>query len=166
MASWLDISIFGLTIFVMLIGLFGLIVPMFPGIAVIWAAALGYGLLTGFPTLGIVMMVLISLLMISGVTVDNVMMGIGARKGGASWWSLVAAMVAGLVGTLLWPPVGGLIAAPLSVLLIEYLRARDIKKAFNAMGGMAAGWGLSFVARFLIGVFMIACWAIWAFFRS
>ena len=165
MPPWLDISIFGLTVFVMLVGLFGLIVPLFPGIVVIWLAALGYGVVTGFTTLGIVLFILITLLMILGTTIDNILAWVGGRQGGASWVSLLVGTIAGIAGTLLWPPLGGLIATPLVLLLAEYLKARDIRKAFKALGGMAAGWGLSYLARLAIGVVMILFWGLWAIFK-
>ncbi len=101
MPDWLDISIFAITQVVMLVGLFGLLVPLFPGIVVMWLAALGYGVVTGFSTLGIVLFIIITLLMLAGTLVDNVLMGAGARKAGASWLSIAAALVAGVVGTLL-----------------------------------------------------------------
>ena len=70
-------------------------------------------------------------------------------------------MLAGVVGTALWPPVGGLIAAPLGLLLAEYARAGDFQKAFRATKGLALGCGWAFVARFAIGVVMMALWGIW-----
>jgi uncharacterized protein YqgC (DUF456 family) len=151
-----------LTLIVMLVGLFGLLVPMFPGIFVIWLAALGFGVLHGFGGPGIWLFVGITLLMLVGETIDNVLMGIGARKGGAACSSILFGFLAGVVGTLIFPPVGGLIAAPLTVLLLEYWRSRDWKKARSALGGLALGWGLSFVARLGIGVVMIGLWGIWA----
>jgi len=165
MPPWLDISIFALTVFVMLVGLFGLIVPLFPGIVVIWLAALGYGVVTGFTTLGIVLFILITLLMILGTTIDNILAWVGGRQGGASWVSLLVGTIAGIAGTLLWPPLGGLIATPLVLLLVEYLTARDIRNAFKALGGMATGWGFSYIARLAIGVVMILFWGLWAIFK-
>lgn len=163
MPTWLDISVFGLTLFVMLVGLFGLIIPIFPGIIVIWLAALGYGIVTGFGTLGWVIFAILTVLMLVGVTVDNVLMGAGARRGGASWGSILVGLLAGVVGTFLFPPVGGLIAAPAAVLLLEYLRGRDWERAWQATRGLAMGWGLSFLVRFGIGAVMIGAWLIWAF---
>jgi uncharacterized protein len=165
MEPWLEASIFGVTLFVMLIGLLGILIPLFPGIIIIWLAAMVYGLVVGFNLLGWIMFILITLAMIAGVTVDNVLMGLGARKGGASWWSIGASLLAGILGTLLLPPFGGLIAAPLVVLLIEFRRVRDWKKAREAFKGLAVGWGLSFAASFGIGVLMICLWGIWAVFR-
>jgi uncharacterized protein len=165
MEPWLDTSIFGLTLVVMLVGLFGLIVPLFPGIVVIWLGALGYGLLVRFGTVGTIFFILITLLMLAGETVDNVLMGVGARKGGASWRSIILGMVAGILGTLLVPPIGGLIAAPLTVFLLEYLRVGDWSKVLSAMRGLATGWGLSFLVRFGIGLAMIFSWGLWVWLR-
>jgi uncharacterized protein YqgC (DUF456 family) len=159
--GWLDISIFGLTQIVMLVGLFGLIVPVFPGIVVMWLAALGYGIVTGFETLGIVIFIFLTLLMLFGTTIDNILMWAGARQGGASWLSIAVALVAGVLGTLLWPPIGGLIAAPLSVFLLEYWRLRDWELAWNSIRGLARGWGLSFFIRFATGLVMMVLWWLW-----
>ena len=145
---WLDATVFALTLFVMLVGLVGLVIPIFPGIEVIWLAALGYGILTGFDSPGLLIFIFITIALIPGVTVDNILMGAGARRGGASWLSILAALVAGIVGTLLFPPVGGLIAAPLAVLLLEFQRVRNMGKAWVATRGLAVGFILSVGAKF------------------
>jgi len=162
MPTWIAASIFWITLIIMIVGLFGLIVPIFPGITVIWLAALGYGVVTGFTPLGWGLMAVITVLLILGVTIDNILMGARAHKEGAAWSSLGLGMLAGILGTLLFPPVGGFIAAPLVVLLMEYLRQRDISKALASLRGLAVGWGLSFVVRFFIGLIMIGVWLIWA----
>jgi uncharacterized protein YqgC (DUF456 family) len=161
MPNWLHTSLFVLTQAVILVGLFGLIVPVFPGVVIIWLATLGYGIVKGFSTLGIVLFVIITLLMVGGTLVDNVLMGAGARKQGASWSTIIVALVAGVLGTLFFPPIGGLIAAPLAVLALEYMRSKDINQAWNALKGLAAGWGMSFVARFAIGLVMMGLWWAW-----
>jgi hypothetical protein len=160
--AWLSDAIFVITLSVMLVGLFGLLVPIFPGIVVIWLAALGYGVVTGFTTLGWVLFAVITLLMITGATIDNVLMSAKAHKEGAAWYSIVLGMLAGILGTIFFPPFGGLIAAPLVVWLLEYLRLRDITKSLASLRGMAIGWGASFVVRFMIGLAMIGIWLVWA----
>ena len=148
----------------MLVGLFGLIIPVFPGMLIMWLSALGYGILTkGFDALGIFLFVLITLVTIAGMLADNVMMGVGARQGGASWLTIIVALACGVIFTFVFPPFGGLIAAPLSVFLIEYWRRRDRSKAWQATRGLAIGWGLSFLVRFGIGLVLIAIWLLWAF---
>ena len=162
MPAWLSVSIFWTTLIIMFVGLFGLIVPVFPGIMVIWLAALGYGVATGFTTLGWVLFAVITILFITGATIDNVLMGAKARKEGAAWSSLALGMLAGILGTIFFPPLGGLIAAPLVLLLLEYLRHRDFKKALATLRGLAIGWGSAFMVRILIGAAMIGVWLVWA----
>ena len=162
MPFWLSTTIFGITLVLMLVGLFGLIVPIFPGITVIWLAALGYGVATGFTTLSWVLFAVITILFISGATIDNVLMNAKAHKAGAAWSTLLLGVLAGILGTVFFPPFGGLIAAPLVVFLLEYLRQRDFKKALASLRGMAIGWGSAFVVRFLIGAAMIGIWMLWA----
>ena len=162
MPFWLSTTIFGITLVIMLVGLFGLIVPIFPGITIIWLAALGYGVATGFTTLGWVLFAVITILFITGAVIDNVLMNAKAHKAGASWSTLFLGVLAGILGTIFFPPFGGLIAAPLVVFLLEYLRQRDYKKALASLRGMAIGWGAAFVVRFLIGAAMIGTWMVWA----
>jgi hypothetical protein len=149
----------------MMVGLFLSIIPFFPGITVIWLAALIYGIVTGFNTLGIVLFVLITIGMLVGISVDNILMGAGARRGGASWWTLAVGLVAGIVGTVIFPPFGGLIAAPLAIFLLEVLRNREWRSGWRATRGLALGWGLSFLVRFAIGLVMIVIWLTWGLFR-
>jgi len=161
MPAWLNISLFALVQIFMLIGLFGSVVPLFPGPFIMWLSALGYGVAAGFNTVGIIAFALITVLMVAAGLVDNLFMGAGARTGGAAWGSIIVALIAGVAGTFLLPPFGGIIAAPLAVLLLEYVRVRDLRKAWLALRGMAAGWGLSFVARFSIGFIMMILWWLW-----
>jgi len=162
MPAWLSTSIFWVTLVIMSVGLFGLIVPIFPGITIIWLAALGYGVVTGFTTLGWVLFAVITVLLIVGATIDNVLMGAKAHKEGAAWSSLVLGMLAGILGTLFFPPFGGFIAAPLVILLLEYRRQQDFNKALSSLHGLAVGWGSAFVVRVFIGLVMIGLWLVWA----
>jgi uncharacterized protein YqgC (DUF456 family) len=162
MPAWLSTTIIWTTLVIMLVGLFGLIVPVFPGIMVIWLAALGYGVATGFTTLGWVLFTVITVLFITGALIDNVLMSAKAHKEGAAWSTLILGVLAGILGTIFFPPIGGLIAAPVVVLLLEYIRQRDFKKALLTLRGLAIGWGSAFVVRFFIGAAMIGIWLVWA----
>jgi uncharacterized protein YqgC (DUF456 family) len=63
----------------MLATLCGLIVPVFPGLIVIWLLALLYGIVAGFGVLGMVLFVLITALAIVGEISDNLLMSKKAR---------------------------------------------------------------------------------------
>jgi hypothetical protein len=161
---WLnDVLLKGLTLTVMLIGLLGLVVPIMPGLVIIWVAALGYGLFAGFGTLGWVMFALITVLMIVGSVVDNILMGAKAHESGAPWWVVLVALAAGILGNFALPIIGGLVAALLALFLVEYIRRKNAKEALKSMKGMLIGCGWAFVIRFIMGLFMIGFWLIWAF---
>ncbi|GAB4399685.1 MAG: hypothetical protein OHK0052_23230 [Anaerolineales bacterium] len=155
-----------LTLVMLLVGLLGLIIPIFPGMVVMWLATLIYGLVAvsiGFDTFNGWLFGLITVLMLVGTTVDNVIMGAGARQTGAAWRSIILASVAGLLGTFVLPPIGGLIAAPVSLYFLEYRRTGDKQKARETVKGLAIGFGLTFVVRFFIGLMMIFFWGVWVF---
>jgi hypothetical protein len=66
-----------------------------------------------------------------------------------------------VLGTLFFPPFGGIIGAPLVVFALEYRRLRDARQAWETLRGLATGYGLSFLARFGVGVVMMLLWWLW-----
>lgn len=147
---------------VMLFGLVTIVfLPVLPGLVIIWLAALVYGLVSGFSTAGIIIGLIITGLMIFGSLVDNILMGTSASKTGAPWWSITLALIAGMAGSIFWPPFGGLIASLLVLFAIEVIRLRNWRKALQTTRGMALGCGWAVVARVGIGIVMIVLWGIW-----
>jgi uncharacterized protein YqgC (DUF456 family) len=148
---------------VMLFGLVSLVIlPILPGLVIIWAAALGYGVLGHFTSTGsIVLMGIITILMVAGSLIDNILMGASARKTGASWVSVTASLLAGLAGSLLWPPLGGVLFSLVALFGAEFLRLHDLRKALVSTRGMAIGCGWAVAARFVGGLIMIGLFVIW-----
>lgn len=162
MELWTDSARFGITLVFMLIGLLGLIIPLYPGAVIMWIAALVYGLARGFDLLGGILFAIITLLMIGAVVADNILTTAGARRGGASWKTVGLAWVAGILGTIFMPPFGGLITTPLAILLHEYYLLRDWNKAFTALKGLAIGYGAAYFVRLAMGVGILVLWLVWA----
>lgn len=155
-----------LTLFVLLVGLFGLIVPVFPGLTIMWLAALVYaliqnarGLMTGWDWF---LLALITILMVAGNIVDNIIIARKMRDKYIPWGSILLAFAASILASIFLTPVIGLIAAPIALLLIEYLRLRDYRKAFDSTKTYVIGAGWAFLARFAIGCAMIGLWMLWA----
>lgn len=166
MPEWLkssaELLVHALVITFMLAGLGLLAVPVLPGLVIIWAAALGYGLYAGFGILGWIMFGLITILMIGGSFVDNLLMAASSRKEGASWISIGLALLAAVLGNFAFPVLGGIAAAILALFAAEWIRLKDAQKAYTTMKGMMVGCGWAFVIRFIIGLVMIGLWMIWA----
>jgi len=152
----------GIAMLMMAVGL--LMIPILPGLVIIWVSALGYGIAVGFGMLGWVMTALITVLMLAGSILDNVLMGAQAHKEGAPWWVVLIAMAAAIIGSFVIPIpiIGGILAALLVLFLLEWMRLKNARKALASMRGMLVGCGWAFVFRFIMGLIMIGLWLIWA----
>jgi hypothetical protein len=104
----------------------------------------------------------ITLLMIAGNVIDNIIITAKMRDQYVPWSSILFAFAASLLASVFLTPIGGLVAAPLGLFAAEVTRLRDRSKAFSSTKAYMIGWGWAFVARFLIGVAMTGLWMLWA----
>lgn len=155
-------SILNIVIFLsMLVGLAGLVIPIFPGLVVIWIGGLAYGIITGFEFPAWLIFSILTVIMITGSLLDNVIMGKQAHKQGASWVSIIMAILFGIVGTFIIPIIGGFLGALLGIFITEWIRRKNWREAINASSGLAVGCGWAIILRFGLGVVMIALWGVW-----
>jgi uncharacterized protein YqgC (DUF456 family) len=151
-----------LTLFVLLFGLVGLIVPVFPGLTVMWLGTLVYSLLEN--SAGLMtrwdwfLFGIITLLMIIGNVADNLIIARKMRDKYIPWSSIGWAFLAGIVASLFFTPLIGLIAAPAGLFLAEQHRLKDRASALESTKAYMIGWGWAFFARFLIGLGMTGLW--------
>ena len=154
------------TLFALLVGLAGLIVPVFPGLTIMWFATLVYALIqiaadkmTGWDW---VAFIFITFLMISGNIVDNVIIAAKMRDHYIPWSSILLAFAAGIFASIVFTPLAGLIAAPLGLFLAELQRLKDRDEALKSTKAYMIGWGWAFGVRLIIGMTMIGSWMLWA----
>jgi uncharacterized protein len=163
---FLQVALETLTLFALLIGLAGLIVPVFPGLTIMWLATLVYALIqntadnmTGWDWAAFVF---ITLLMIVGNILDNLIIAAKMRDQFIPWSSILLAFAAGIVVSIFFTPLVGLIAAPLGLFLAELNRLKNREDAVKSTKAYMIGWGWAFGARFMIGLTMIGTWMLWA----
>jgi uncharacterized protein YqgC (DUF456 family) len=149
----------------MLVGLVGIVVPVLPGLILIWLAALGYGLLVGWGASGPWLFAVITLLGATGTGAEIWVTGAGARVAGASMWSIAAGIVLAVVGLIFFNLLGAVVGLVIGMLLAEYYRQRDWRKALTSAGGTAAGCGVSYGVKILLGLGMIGAWVAWVLLR-
>ncbi|MBN2678141.1 MAG: DUF456 domain-containing protein [Anaerolineaceae bacterium] len=147
-----------------LIGILGNFIPFFPAVTITWLAILGYGLIHGFNWGSGVIFTVITILLIAGNLIDNLMMGAGARQKGTSWIAIAVSFLTMVVVSFIASPLVGLLASLVALFIVEAIRIRDLKKAFNSMGGMSVGCMTAMVVRFFICLVMAWLWLIWALF--
>jgi len=170
MPEWLQftfqILLETLTLFFLFIGLAGLLIPVFPGLTVMWLATLVYALvqnaadkMTGWDWF---LFSIITLMMIGGNIVDNIIIARKMRDHFIPWSSILLAFAAGIIASIFFTPIIGLLAAPLGLFLAELRRLKKRDDAINSTKAYMIGWGWAFGVRFLIGMSMIGSWMLWA----
>lgn len=154
------------TLFVLLVGLFGLIMPVFPGLVIMWLGTLVYALIqssadkmTGWDWFAFA---LITILMIVGNIADNIIIARKMRDQYIPWSSILLAFAAGIVASIFFTPIIGLIAAPAGLFLAELKRLKNRDEAIKSTKAYMVGWGWAFGARFIIGVAITGLWMLWA----
>lgn len=150
---------------VMLLGLAGTVVPILPDVALIWGAALAYGLLVGWGEWGPWFFGGITLLGALGLLPELWVSGMGARRGGASLRALLVGFVLGAVGLLLAGPLAAVIGLLAGTFLVEYLRKGEPRDAARATLGMGLGCGVSYGVKLLMGSGMVMLWLVWVLSR-
>lgn len=141
---------------VMFIGLLGVLLPLIPGVGLIWITALIYAIAEGFQNVDPITMVVLSLIAIPGITADIWVSSLGAKVGGASFWSIVASLLGGVFGFFLFNLPGALIGSLVGLVVVELFRAKDWRQALKASGGWVVGRLVSTAVQFVVGVIMIA----------
>lgn len=164
MNPFLEGSLDTIVVIGILVGIMSNFIPFFPAVTVTWLAILGYGLIHGFNWGSGVIFAIITILLVTGNLIDNVLMGAGARQKGTSWIAIAISFVTMVVVSLFFTPFFGLLAALAALFIVEVIRIRDIKQAFQSMGGMSVGCVTAIVIRFFITLIMAWLWLIWAFF--
>ena len=155
----IDVVVLVITSLMVLVGLIGTVLPVIPGTILIFAGALLYALVDGFQVIGWPTLVVLGVLTAVATTADLWASSIGAKIGGASVWSVVIGLLAGLVGFVVFSLPGAIIGAILGVLLTEIVRVGDWRQALKAGSGWVVGWILSTVVQLGIGLIMVAIFA-------
>lgn len=148
--------------FAMVVGVAGTVVPILPGLGVIWAASVGYGLAVGFGPVGLAVValntVMVAASFVAGVLVPR-RMAVSRSVGGLSQ---LVAVVGAIVGFFVVPVVGIVLGALVGLFGAEYLRLRAVGPAWEATVAVAKGFGLRALIDLGLGLVMITLWGGWA----
>jgi uncharacterized protein YqgC (DUF456 family) len=163
---FLQVVLETLTLFALVVGLLGLIVPVFPGLVVMWLGTLLYALIQNsagsMTNVKWLIFGIITVLMIGGSIVDNLIIAYKMRDRYIPWSSILFAFGAGLVASIFFTPIIGLVAAPVGLFLAESRRLKDNEAAVASTKAYMIGWGWAFGFRFLIGLVILGLWMLWA----
>ncbi len=159
----MDIAVLIVSVLVMLAGLAGTVVPILPGIPIIWLAILGYGLYSGWADYGLTAMVVTGLVVALSLVVDQLASLMGAKKFGASRAGMIGAVVGAIAGMILLTPIFGLIVGTFGgAMLCELLfSGRSLRQSMASGAGALVGFLAGSLFKFMVGLSLIAFF-IWA----
>lgn len=154
---WLEIAVGA----VMVVGLVGTVVPVWPGVAVVWAAGLVYGLLAGFGAVGAVAFAAMTLLAVLGTLAQVAMPARSGARQGASVRTLAVAGAGAVIGAIVLPVLGLPIGALVGVWAAELARVGDAGLAWRNTLAVLRGMGLAILVELGVGTLMLATWLVW-----
>lgn len=159
----LEALAFGIAVAFILIGLAGIVVPILPGILLIWLTVLAYAIVDGFEAIGWVAFIVVTLLAIVVGTADIWMSLLGAKKSGAARRAMFFGMIGGIIGFFLFGSllpiignlIGGILGYAIGVFLGQYHKYRDWTLARKASFGGVVGWGVATMLQLAGGLLIL-----------
>ena len=143
---------------VMLVGLVGVVVPVFPGLLLVIGAGFFWALQRGGPGAWGVFAVLAAI-GVAGIVASSVLPARRASSAGAPAWVVAAGAVGLVIGFFVVPVIGALIGFPAGVFIAELVRHRHPGPAWRATWDALKGVGLGIAIQLGAGVVMIGIWA-------
>jgi uncharacterized protein YqgC (DUF456 family) len=139
-------------------GAAGTVVPVLPGVPLVFAGLLLAAWSDRFERVGWLVLALLALLTLASIAVDLAAGTLGAKRAGASWQALVGAGAGSLVG-LFFGFAGILLGPFLGAVAGEYLARRELRRAGRVGLGTWIGMLVSAAAKIAIVLAMIALFA-------
>jgi uncharacterized protein YqgC (DUF456 family) len=142
---------------VIAIGLVGVLVPVLPGLVLVWAAILVWALEDGGRPAWVVL-ALVTALFVAGTIAKYVLPGRRLRRAGVPWTSTAVGAGLGLVGFFVIPVIGLVVGFVLGVYLAERQRLHAAGLAWQSTKQALAAAGWSVLIELTTGVVMAGCW--------
>lgn len=156
-----DGELVGVLAVVMAVGAVGTVVPLLPGLALVWLAGLVYGIDQGFGAAGVAAFTAMTLLAVVATVAGYVVPQRRASGAGATRSSILLGVVGAVVGFFVVPIVGMPLGGVLGIYAGEHMRTRDPAVAWQATRATIVGFGVATLVQFLAALAMIAVWVAW-----
>lgn len=151
------------TLIFLCIGIFGVFLPMFPGISLMFVVTFVYGFASNFER-----MEPWHLWIFAGITALSLLIDwsagiLGAKFGGASTRSMLAGLGGMIIGLVFFPPIGAILGLFAGVFLSEVARHRTGEQAFKSATSSLIATAGGIVANIVLACVYVATFAIIVF---
>jgi uncharacterized protein YqgC (DUF456 family) len=149
-----------LTALVMAVGLVGVVVPLLPGLLLIWGAGLVWAIAEREGTARWVVLAVMTLLLAAGTLAKYALPVKSAAARGAPLPTLLVGALGAIVGFFVIPIVGLFVGGVAGIYLAEIVRLRDAGRAWEATRAALVAIGIGMLIELAAGVAMVVAWAI------
>jgi hypothetical protein len=143
------------TLFVMFLGLAASFLPAVPGLPIVYAAALLFGIITGFEEIGAGFLVPFGILTVLILILDYLAGVYGARRMGATRWGVLGALIGALLGLVVGGPVGLILGPLVGAVGFELIMGTKFRAAFQAGVGTFLGYIAGIIMKSTLSLVMI-----------
>ena len=143
---------------VMVLGIVGILLPVLPGLLMIWAAGLWWTIADGGGATRWTVLAVLTALLVLGTVVKYVLPARSAAACGAPVSTLVVGALGAIVGFFVIPVVGLLVGGVLGIYLAEYVRLRDAGRAWTSTRAALVAIGIGVLIELTAGVLMFGVW--------
>lgn len=144
----------------MVVGLAGTLLPVLPGLWLIWIAGVVYALVAVEGAAMWVLIAMITVLAIAGTSAGYVLPQRQASSVGVPWWGQVLAAGAAVVGMFMIPVVGAAVGFVVGVFVVMAFRTRQLRDSFVATWATIKAMALASGAQLVVGCLMVVVWLV------
>ncbi|MBS3887293.1 MAG: DUF456 domain-containing protein [Firmicutes bacterium] len=144
-----------LAVIFFILGLAGIVLPVLPGIILIYVGMLIYGFMTQFATLDANFFLLQGLVVLLASGLDFVATAVGTKRFGGSKNAVWGSVIGILIGLLLFGPFGIILGSFLGAVIAEILQGKNMNIAIRSGFGTLIGIVGATALKIIIGVLMI-----------
>jgi uncharacterized protein len=143
---------------IMAIGMVGVVVPVLPGLLLVWGAGVAWAWLDGGGALRWSVAAILTLLFVAGTTLKYVLPARSASGAGAPRSTLLLAALGAVVGFFVIPVVGFVVGGVGVVFLAELARLGSAAAAWHSTRAVLVGVGIGMLVELCAAASMIAVW--------
>lgn len=158
------IFIYSVSFLFVLLGLVGTILPMLPGVPLVFIGSAILAFYTQFSLISPLTLIIFFVLMIISLAIDYFSGLVGAKYSGASLWAMIGAFIGAIIGALYFGVLGLIFAPAISVMIFELIQKKSVNKSarsasytfFSTVFGMVLNGAIALVMLviFLLAVFI------------
>ena len=144
----------------MVVGLAGVLVPVIPGLALVWGVGLAWVLLDGGGAARWTVFALMTVVLLAGTLAKYALPARSAHASGAPRTTLLLGAVGAVVGFFVIPVVGLVVGGVGAVFLAELSRLGDRASAWASTRAVLVGIGIGVLIELSAGVLAVLVWLV------